>query len=92
MKKVNILIDGIKLEVPSDYTVLQAAKEAKIDIPTLCYLKGINEIGACRICLVEIKGIKGLQASCVYPVSEGLEVITNSDSIRHARRTTLELI
>ncbi|MFO7636239.1 MAG: NADH-dependent [FeFe] hydrogenase, group A6 [Clostridia bacterium] len=92
MKNIHISIDGIKLEVPGNITVLQAAREAKIDIPTLCYLKGINEIGACRICLVEIKGIKGLQASCVYPVSEGLVVTTNSENIRQARRTTLELI
>lgn len=92
MNNIHIIIDGIRMEVPKEYTVLQAARDAAIDIPTLCYLKGVNEIGACRICLVEIKGVKGLQASCVYPVSEGLEVVTNSSKIRMARRTTLELI
>ncbi|MBN2852875.1 MAG: iron hydrogenase small subunit [Clostridia bacterium] len=92
MSKVNITIDGIKMQVPSDYSVLEAAKEMGVDIPTLCYLKGINEIGACRMCLVEIKQARGLQASCVYPVSEGLDIITNSEAIRKARKATLELI
>lgn len=92
MDKVNITIDGQKLEVPSDYTVLRAAREANINIPTLCFLEGINEIGACRMCLVEIKGARALQASCVYPVSEGLEVYTNTPNIRKSRKETLELI
>lgn len=92
MDKVNITIDGQKLEVPSDYTVLKAAREANINIPTLCFLEGINEIGACRMCLVEIKGARALQASCVYPVSEGLEVYTNTPNIRKSRKETLELI
>lgn len=92
MDKVNIIIDGQKLQVPSDYTVLKAAREASIAIPTLCFLEGINEIGACRMCLVEIKGARALQASCVYPVSEGLEVYTNTPKIRKSRKETLELI
>ncbi|MCK5812042.1 MAG: [FeFe] hydrogenase, group A [Clostridiales bacterium] len=92
MGKVNITIDGIDMKVPEDYSVLEAAREVGVDIPTLCYLKDINEIGACRMCLVEIKQARGLQASCVYPVSEGLDIITNSESIRKARKATLELI
>lgn len=92
MEKVNITIDGKKLQVPADYTVLKAAKEAGINIPTLCYLKDVNEIGACRVCVVEIKGGRALQASCVQPVSEGMEVLTNSPTVRAARKSNLELI
>ena len=89
---VNIKIDGVSLQVPEGSTILEAARNANIKIPTLCYLKGINEIGACRMCVVEIKGARALQAACVYPVSEGLEVITNSEKVRKARKITLELI
>ena len=89
---VNIKINGQSLKVPKGYTVLQAARSANIDIPTLCYLKDINEIGACRMCVVEVKGARSLQAACVYPVSEGLEVYTNTPAVRESRRVTLELI
>ncbi len=92
MDKVTITIDGKKVEVPSNYTVLEAARSVNIDIPTLCYLKDINEIGACRMCLVEVKGARSLQASCVYPVADGMEVITNSPAVREARKINLELI
>ena len=92
MDKINITIDGKAISVPAGYTVLQAAKEAHIDIPTLCYLKDVNEIGACRMCLVEVKGGRALQASCVYPVSEGMEVYTNTARVRKARKANLELI
>ena len=68
MGKVNITIDGVNIEVEDNLTVLEAAKQANIDIPTLCYLKKINKIGACRICLVEVKGAKALQPSCVFLV------------------------
>ena len=71
MDMVNIKINGMPMSVPKNYTILQAAREAGIDIPTLCYLREINEIGACRICVVEVKGARSLVASCVYPVSEG---------------------
>lgn len=91
-EKVNITIDGKSIQVPKDYTVLDAARDANIDIPTLCYLKGVNEIGACRMCVVEIQGARGLQASCVYPVSEGLVVKTNTPDVRESRKVTLELI
>lgn len=92
MATVNITIDGKKLQVEQGLTILEAAKQANIKIPTLCFLKDINEIGACRMCLVEIKGARALQASCVYPVSEGLDIYTQSPSVREARKVTLELI
>ncbi len=91
MEMVNIKINGEAISVPSDYTILQAARQAGIDIPTLCYLKGVNEIGACRMCLVEVKGARGLVTACVYPVNEGMEVFTNTEKVRVARRTVLEL-
>ena len=89
---VNLKIDGVSVSVPEGSTVLEAAKIAGIDIPTLCFLKDINEIGACRVCVVEIKGARALQAACVYPVSEGLEVLTNSPRVMKARKSTVELI
>ncbi len=92
MNMVNIKINGGEYSVPSTYTVLDAARDANIHIPTLCYLKDVNEIGACRMCLVEIKGARALQAACVYPVSEGMEVFTNSPKVRAARKANLELI
>lgn len=92
MEMVNITIDNRKIQVPKDYTILEAAKAANIYIPTLCFLKDINEIGACRMCVVEVKGARSLQAACVYPVSEGLEIYTQSPTVREARKVTLELI
>jgi len=92
MGKVNITIDGVNIEVEDNITVLEAARQAGIEIPTLCYLKELNQIGACRICLVEVQGARGLQASCSYPVSEGLVVRTNTKEVLEARKATLELI
>ncbi|HHV99552.1 MAG TPA: 2Fe-2S iron-sulfur cluster binding domain-containing protein [Clostridiaceae bacterium] len=92
MEMVNIIIDDRKLQVPKHYTILEAAREANIAIPTLCFLKDINEIGACRMCVVEVKGARSLQAACVYPVSEGLVINTKSPAVREARKVTLELI
>lgn len=92
METVNIKINGISLEVPVGTTILEAAKQAHIDIPTLCFLKEINEIGACRICVVEVKGARSLVASCMYPVSEGMEIRTDSPKVLSSRRQTLELI
>lgn len=89
---VNLKINNIPVTVPAGYTILQAAKEADIEIPTLCYLKEVNCIGACRVCVVEIKGRRGLVAACVYPVEEGMEVLTNTPAVRKSRKTTLELI
>lgn len=92
MKKIHLKINGIDVAVPEGYTILQAAKEADIEIPSLCYLKDINCIGSCRVCVVEVKGKKGLVASCVYPVEEGMEVLTNTYNVRKSRKTTIELI
>lgn len=92
MDKVTLTVDGQKVEVARDSTVLDAARKLDIHIPTLCYLKDINEIGACRICVVEVKGSKTLQASCVLPASEGMEVTTNSPKVREARKQVLELL
>lgn len=92
MKKVTINIDGNIVQVPENYSVLKACREAGINIPTLCYLEGINEVGACRLCLVEVEGQRTLKASCVLPVSEGMVVKTNTKRVREARKTNLELI
>ena len=92
MDMVNVKINGRAYEVPKNSTVLEAAKYAGVDIPTLCYLKDINEIGACRICLVEVVGARGLVTSCVYPVSEGMEILTNTPKVLAARKTNLELV
>lgn len=92
METVNIQINGMPLSVPKGISILEAARYAGIEIPTLCYLKDINEIGACRICMVEVKGARNLVTACVYPVSEGMEVFTNTEKVRHSRKTTLELI
>ena len=92
MNMINLTIDGVKVSVPQGTTVLEAAKSAGIYIPTLCYLKDINEIGACRMCLVEIKGARALAASCVMPVGEGMEIRTNTPKLREARKVNLELL
>ncbi len=92
MDMVNLKINGIDVSAPKGSTVLEAARLANIDIPTLCYLKDVNQIGSCRMCVVEIKGARSLQAACVYPVNEGMEVYTNSPLVRESRKTTLELI
>ncbi len=92
MDMVNIKINGQSLSVPSNYTVLEAARSANIEIPTLCYLKDISKTGSCRMCIVEVVGARNLQAACVYPVSEGMEVLTNTQKVRDARRVNLELL
>lgn len=92
MKEVTFKINGQEMTVPEGTTILEAARQCNIDIPTLCYLKDVNEIGACRMCLVEIAGARALQAACVYPVANGIEVLTNTPNVREARRVNLELI
>ena len=89
---VHLKINNIPVEVKEGSTILEAAKAAGINIPTLCYLKEINEIGACRVCVVEVKGARSLVAACVYPVNEGMEVFTNTEKVRKSRKTTLELL
>jgi len=89
---INLKINNIPVQVEEGTTILNAARKAGISIPTFCYLKEINQIGACRICVVEVKGARNLVASCVYPVTEGMEVTTNSERVNKARKTNLELI
>lgn len=89
---VNLTIDGVSVSVPATYTVLEAARKAGVKIPTLCYLKGVNVAGACRVCLVEIEKARALAAACVMPVSEGMVVHTNSPKVRATRKSTLEMI
>lgn len=92
MEMVNIKINNMPLSVPKGISILEAARTSGIEIPTLCYLKKINEIGACRICMVEVKGARSLVTACVYPVNEGMEIFTNTERVRKSRKTTLELI
>lgn len=92
METIKLKINSIPVEVPKGSTILDAAKAANIEIPTLCYLKDLNCIGACRICVVEVKGRPQLLASCVYPAEEGMEVFTNTPRVRKSRKTTLELL
>ncbi len=92
MADVNVKINGKEYTVPAGSTILEAARIAGINIPTLCYLKEINAIGACRICVVEVKGARSLVAACVFPVNEGMEIFTNSPKVIEARKTTLKLI
>ncbi|MBR2953205.1 MAG: [Clostridia bacterium] len=89
---VNVKINNKPYTVPKGSTILEAARHAGIEIPTLCYLKDINEIGACRMCMVEVKGARSLVAACVFPVNEGMEIFTNTEKVRHSRKMTLELI
>lgn len=89
---VTLKINGIPVKAEEGTTIIEAARLAGIDIPSLCYLKDINCIGSCRVCVVEVKGARSLVASCVYPVEEGLEVWTNTPKVRQSRQTTLELL
>ena len=89
---LNCKVNGIAVSVPKGATILEAARAAGVEIPTLCYMKEKNEIGACRICVVEATGARGLVTACVYPVTEGMEIKTNTQKVRDARKTTLELI
>ena len=92
MAKVNLKINNIPVQAEAGTTILEAARAAGIKIPTLCYLKDINAIGACRVCVCEVKGARSLVAACVYPVSEGMEVFTNTKKVMDSRKTTVELI
>ncbi len=92
METVNIKINGQNVEVDKNATVLEACHQAGIRIPTLCWMKKLNELGACRMCVVEVKGAKTLVTSCVYPVNEGMEVLTSTPRVLASRRTNLELL
>ncbi len=92
MSKVKMNIDGHEVTVEAGTTILKAARQAGIKIPTLCYLEGVNNGGNCRVCLVEVKNRRNLAAACVTPVEEGLEIVTQNQRVREARKTNLELI
>ena len=92
MEKITIKINGIEVSAPKGSTILETARLAHIEIPTLCFLKEINEIGACRICVVEVKGARSLVPSCVYPINEGMEVWTNTPKVLDSRKKTLQLL
>lgn len=92
MENINIKINGMDVSAPAGSTILEAAHLAGIRIPTLCFLKEINEIGACRMCIVEVKGARNLVAACVHPINEGMEVWTNTPQLIESRRRTLQLI
>lgn len=96
---LNIKINGSDYQAPKGATVLEAARLANVEIPTLCYLKDINEIGACRMCITEVSEMRGnapgprrMVAACVYPISEGMSVFTNTPKVLDSRKKTLELI
>lgn len=91
-KMISLKIDNKKVVVPEGTTILEAARKANIDIPTLCYLKEINEIGDCRMCLTEVEGRRGFATSCIQKVEEGMVVHTNSPLVIDARKTMLDLI
>lgn len=92
MGNITLKINNVEVSAPEGSTILEAARLAHIEIPTLCFLKEINEIGACRMCVVEVKGARTLVTACVYPITEGMEVFTNTPKVIESRRKTLELI
>ena len=89
---VNIKINGVDVSVEEGTTILEACRNNGVRIPTLCWLKEINEIGACRICGVEMTGARSLVAACVYPINPGMEVFTNSPAVQQSRKKTLQLL
>lgn len=92
MEMINLKINGVDVQAPAGSTILEAARLNGIEIPTLCFLKEINEIGACRICVVEVKGARTLVTSCVYPINEGMEVLASSPKVLESRKKTLQLL
>ena len=91
-KEINLTIDGTKITVPEGTTILEAARMVNADIPTLCFLKDINEVGDCRMCIVEVEGRRGFATSCIQKVEEGMIVHTHSKEIMEARKIVLDLI
>lgn len=92
MADIKLTVDNIDVTVPEGSTLLEAARAAGIEIPTLCFLKDINEIGACRMCVCEVEGARSLVTSCVFPVKDGMVAHTNTERIKEYRRKTLQLI
>ena len=89
---VNLTINGQAVTAPEGSTILKAAESAGIHIPHLCYLEGFNEIGACRVCCVEVEGERAMVPACINTVAEGMKVYTNSPRARTTRRVNVELI
>jgi bidirectional [NiFe] hydrogenase diaphorase subunit len=87
-----LIIDGQELSARAGQTILEVARENEINIPTLCHLEGLSNVGACRLCLVEIKGSNKLLPACVANIHEGMEVVTNSERLKKHRRVILELL
>jgi NADP-reducing hydrogenase subunit HndD len=92
MALVNLKINNIPVQAEEGTSILNAARAAGVRIPTLCYMREINAIGACRVCICEVKGARSLVAACVYPVNEGMEVFTNTPKVMASRKTTVELL
>lgn len=89
---INVTINGMEIQAQEGQTILKAARENGIHIPTLCFLEGINEIGSCRICVVEIEGRAGLATACNTVVREGMKIQTDSEAVIEARKNTLHLL
>ena len=89
---VNVTINGQKISVPEGTTIMEAADQVGIKVPHLCYLKGVNDIGACRVCVVEVEGTDKLATACNTECVEGMVVTTNGPRARQARRINVELI
>lgn len=87
-----VSINNVSVEVPPGSTILHAAQQAGIRIPTLCYVEGLQAIGGCRVCVVEVEGMRNLAASCSMPVQDGMKVFTNTSRVRAARRMVVELL
>ena len=92
MKEIKIKVNGNEYTTHDEQTILEACQSLGINIPTLCYLKDINKSGACRVCLVEVKGHRGLASSCTFPIYDGIEIFTHSKKALDARKSTVELI
>ena len=91
-KTVTLKINGVEVQVNEGATIMEAARKIGVRIPTLCFMKRTNEIGGCRICVVEVKGMKNLAAACMFPASEGMEIFVNTERVRKARKTNIELL
>lgn len=92
MEKVKIKINNREYEAKQGATILEACREAAIEIPTLCYMSKVNEIGACRICLVDVVGARSMPAACIHPIHEGMEIFTNTPEVQASRKANLELL
>ena len=89
---INITLNGKKIEAESSQTILEVARQHGVEIPTLCYHKDLSPTGNCRMCVVEVKGGRFLQAACVTPVCEGMDIQTHSEKTVKSRKMSLELM